>query len=81
MISMTVRFNSEVITNTSGRKFVPLLDTGCTLEQFEVGLSKLKEKYKVISIFIAGHSIVGSCADIGDYTCLTAEVEELPKYW
>ena len=76
MIRMMSKFNSEVIESPHfpGRKFVPLLDTSCSPEDFEKGLAKLKEKYTVISIFIAGDNIVGSSADIGDYACLVAEV-------
>jgi hypothetical protein len=74
---LAVDFESEIITskNFPNRFFLPILDTSANINDLINRLSELKEKYKIKNIFLAGDSIVGSCANIGDYVCLCAEIE------
>lgn len=66
----------ENLPNFPNRKFIPILDNGATVLQLAQRINDIRSKYKIISIFLAGDNIVGSCADIGDYTCLVAEIKD-----
>lgn len=74
---LAVDFGSEVITATAfpNRKFIPVLDTNAPLSTLIKKLELLNEKYEVIDVFLAGDNIVGSCADVGDYTALCLEIK------
>lgn len=70
---LAVNYHSEIIT-VDKKNYIPILDSECSLKDLIIRLIELDRKYDIKSVFLAGDSIVGSCADIGDYTCLVGEL-------
>jgi len=74
---MLVESEPEIITTSDGKQYLPVLDGSDSISALIVRLQAIREKYDVVKVFIAGDEIgVGIC-DVGDYTCLTVEIEEM----